>query len=86
MIKKLLPSKSYSPCTSIKTEDGFTSSAKETANVFNDYFTSIGSNLADKFNDVHVNDCNYSNENLDFKFSYVTSDSDLVLMDLVLNF
>jgi hypothetical protein len=52
-LKKILPNKSSSTAHSVKTsKDGFTSSAKDTANVFNEYFTSIGSTLGSKF-DVH---------------------------------
>ena len=60
--------------TSIKTNNGFTS--KETVNAFNNYFTSIGTHLADKFNKDHHNNplSNRSKTKSTFNFSTITPD------------
>ena len=78
-IKKLIP-KNKSSVSSVQTKIGFTTSDKETAEQFNSFFTSVGNNLASKFNDndftdhtEHRNiDNNHDNEH--FKFDVITPD------------
>ena len=71
-IKKLIP-KSKSSVQSVKSKNGLTTNDKETANQFNEFFTSIGKNLADKFNNNHENNvtCN-KNISSHLEFDFVT--------------
>ena len=71
-IKKLIP-KSKSSVQSVKSKNGLTTNDKEIANQFNEFFTSIGKNLADKFNNNHENNvtCN-KNISSHFEFDFVT--------------
>ena len=77
-VKTLLPNKT-SPCiNTVKTKDGFTSSAKETANEFNNYFTSVGATLAEKFNTGNVQSNVYTSSSTNdshssFNFDCITS-------------
>ena len=48
-IKKVIPSKNKNNIGNIKVDDKITANENETANVFNNYFTTIGTNLASKF-------------------------------------
>ncbi len=73
---------------SVKADNGLTKCDKDTANQFNDYFTSIGTTLADKFdNDLtgninsSENDC--SNLNSTFNFDIVTPE---FIFDEICNF
>ncbi len=86
-IKKLIP-KNTSSVQSVKADNGLTKCDKDTANQFNDYFTSIGTTLADKFdNDLtgninsSENDC--SNLNSTFNFDIVTPE---FIFDEICNF
>ena len=64
----------------VQTKDGYTCNDEETANQFNDYFTSIGNDLARKFkHDSNIDnyDANTSNVNVEhecFKFDAITPD------------
>jgi len=79
-IKKLIP-KNKSSIHSVKCDNGNTTSDKETADKFNDFFTSIGTQLASKFktktsksktNDDTLNNNNINHINKQFDFDYVT--------------
>ena len=53
-IKKLIPKQKVSVKNVYNSSnDGFTANDKETANQFNNFFTSIGNSLASKFSDAH---------------------------------
>ena len=78
-IRKLIP-KNVSAVSNVQTKDGYTCNDEETANQFNDYFTSIGNDLAKKFkHDSNIDnyDANTSNVNVEhecFKFDAITPD------------
>ncbi len=59
-IKQLIP-KNNSCVQSVQSEDGITKTDKETADKFNEYFTSIGNKLANKF--VNNNETKYTDNN-----------------------
>ncbi len=74
-IKKLIPkAKSTSSVQSVKASNGLTKCDKDTANQFNDYFTSIGSTLGDKFDNIASGDMdnNGCNLNSTFNFNMIT--------------
>ena len=83
-IKKVIPNKTKNSVGNIKTENRNTTNDTDTANVFNNYFTSIGTKLADKINsnddNVHVitdNDGNIDNpyrECSEFNFQPITAE------------
>ena len=85
-IRKVIPGKNKSSITNIKVHDKVTTNDKDTANVFNDYFTTIGSNLASKFNshdeDDQVNNFCVSNS---CKFNFYCISDDYVF-DQIWNF
>ena len=66
-IKKVIPGKKKSTVGKVKADDKFTTNDTDTANAFNDYFTTIGANLACKFkSDQNVNiDQDIDNNNRD---------------------
>ena len=76
-IRKLIP-KNVSAVSNVQTEDGCTCNDEETANQFNDYFASIGNDLAKQFkHDINIdnNDVIASNVNVEhecFKFDVTT--------------
>ena len=81
-IRKLIP-KNVSTVSKVKTNNGFTSNDEETASQFNDYFTTVGNNLAEHFkknNDNNNEDSNNGispNRNVDyvdFQFDVITPD------------
>ena len=78
-IKKLIP-KNVCTVSNVQTKDGYTCNDEETANQFNDYFTSIGNDLAKKFkhdSNINNNDVTISNVILEhecFKFDAITPD------------
>ena len=55
-IKKVIPSKNKNNIGNIKVNDKITADDNETANVFNNHFTTIGTNLANKFDSNHDKD------------------------------
>ena len=85
-IRKVIPGKNKSSITNIKVHDKVTTNDKDTANVFNYYFTTIGSNLASKFNshdeDDQVNNFCVSNS---CKFNFYCISDDYVF-DQIWNF
>ena len=85
-IRKVIPGKNKSSITNIKVHDKVTTNDKDTANVFNNYFTTIGSNLASKFNshdeDDQVNNFCVSNS---CKFNFYCISDDYVF-DQIWNF
>ena len=85
-IRKVIPGKNKSSITNIKVHDKVTTNDKDTANVFNDYFTTIGSNLGSKFNshdeDDQVNNFCVSNS---CKFNFYCISDDYVF-DQIWNF
>ena len=69
-IKKLIPD-NKSSVHAVKTDKGFTVNDKETADKFNDFFASIGSNLAEKIGATDSNEStkvNYVNDQFCFDF------------------
>jgi hypothetical protein len=78
-IRKLIP-KNVSSVTNVQTKNGFTCNDIETANQFNNYFTSIGNTLADKFRcnaNNSINDLSNTKNNGehdDFNFDVITPD------------
>ena len=68
-IKKLIP-KHQSSIQSVHSEQGNTVDDKDTANQFNDFFTSIGSKLASKFNNVDHSNLNQLPEETTAKFDF----------------
>ena len=85
-IRKVIPGKNKSSISNIKVHDKVTTNDKDTANVFNDYFTTIGSNLGSKFNshdeDDQVNNFCVSNS---CKFNFYCISDDYVF-DQIWNF
>ena len=76
-IKKLIPT-NKSSVKAVETNNGLTNNDKETANEFNDFFTSIGNDLAQKFDDNMCDDIDHKTEVIhgfdDFKFDLITED------------
>ena len=69
-IKKLIPD-NKSSVHAVKTDEGFTVNDKETADKFNDFFASIGSNLAEKIGTTDGNESiqvNHVNDQFCFDF------------------
>ena len=71
-IENLIP-KSKSSVQSVKSKNRLTINDKETANQFNEFFTPIGKNLGDKFNNNHDNTVSCTkNISSHFEFDFVT--------------
>ena len=68
-IKKLIP-KQQSPIQSVHSKQGNTVDDKDTANQFNDFFTSIGSKLASRFNNVEHDNLNHLSKVTTAKFDF----------------
>ena len=58
--------------TALKCNKGFTTNDKETAEHFNDFFTSIGNNLANKFDNHDKDDMVDANTNALFEFELIS--------------
>ena len=80
-IKKLFL-KQQSSIQSVHTKQGNTVADKDTANQFNDFFTSIGSKLASKFNNVGHNDLNHLSKLTTAKFDFDVITSEFVFDEI----
>ena len=80
-IKKLIP-KQQSSIQSVHTKQGNTVDDKDTANQFNDFFTSIGSKLASIFNNVGHNDLNHLSKLTTAKFDFDVITSEFVFDEI----
>ena len=70
-IKKLIPD-NKSTVSTIQTDDGLTTCHKDIANESNSYFTSVGTKLATKFDNVNTNENQGSDvtKGVDVKFEF----------------
>ena len=77
-IKKVIPSKNKVSVSNVKIDDKFTSNDIDTANAFNSYFTTIGADLAKKFDHDDNDTCTDSfvstnkDSHSNFSFQYIS--------------